>query len=122
VLKVLYIVLGSICICLGILGIVVPGLPTTPFMLLAAWFYFRSSKRLYNKLIKHKLFGKYIRRYEKDKAISLRTKIYSISLMWIMISLSTIFLISENYIRLIVISVGIVGTIVMGFVIKTYKK
>jgi uncharacterized membrane protein YbaN (DUF454 family) len=122
VLKILYIVLGTICICLGILGILVPGLPTTPFVLLAAWFYFRSSEKLYNKLINHKILGKYISQFEKNKAITVRTKIYSISLMWIMISLSTIFLISENYIRLIVISVGIVGTVVMGFVIKTLKK
>ena len=121
-LKVIYIVLGSICIFLGILGIVIPGLPTTPFMLLAAWFYFRSSERLHNKLISNKLLGKYISQYEKNKAISFKTKLYSISIMWIMISLSCIFLISENYIRLIVVVVGLIGTLVMGLIIKTLRK
>ncbi len=119
--KVVFIILGSICVLLGAIGILVPGLPTTPFMLLAAWFYFRSSDKLYQKLINNKLLGKYICRYEKNKAISLRTKIYSIAIMWIMIAVSVIFLINSDILKIIVSLVGIIGTVVMGFVIKTFK-
>lgn len=106
---------------LGAIGIVVPGLPTTPFMLLAAWFYFRSSEKLHQKLINNKFLGKYICRYERNKAISVKTKLYSIALMWLMIGVSVIFLIDSDLVRIIVITVGLVGTIVMGFIIKTLK-
>jgi uncharacterized membrane protein YbaN (DUF454 family) len=121
-LKVLYIILGSFSIFLGILGIIIPGLPTTPFMLLGAWFYLRSSEKLYNKLIKNKFLGKYIRKYYDNKAISLKTKIYSIVLMWIMISISVIFFIKILSVKIIVLLIGLIGTLVMGFVIKTLKK
>lgn len=121
-LKILYIVLGSLAVLLGALGIIIPGLPTTPFLLLAAWFFFRSNEKLYKLLINNKFLGKYICRYEKRKAIGLKTKIYSIALMWLMISLSVGFLISSNVARLVVIIVGLIGTIVMGFVIKTYRE
>lgn len=121
-LKILYIVLGSLAVLLGALGIIIPGLPTTPFLLLAAWFFFRSNEKLYKLLINNKFLGKYICRYEKRKAISLKTKIYSIALMWLMISLSVVFLISSDVVRIVVVGVGLVGTIIMGFVIKTYRE
>ncbi len=121
-IKILYIVLGSLSVFLGIIGIVVPGLPTTPFMLLAAWFYIRSSDKLYNKLINNKFLGKYIYRYKENKAIPLSTKIYSILVMWLMIAFSVGFFINSIPAKIVVVATGIIGTIVMGFVIKTLKK
>ena len=61
--KVLLIILGTIFLGLGILGIFIPGLPTTPFLLLTAALYLRSSQRLYQKLISNKILGKYIQNY-----------------------------------------------------------
>lgn len=122
IVKILFIVLGSLSLLLGILGIFVPGLPTTPFLLLTAWFYIRSSKKLYDKLIRNKFLGKYIVKFNKDRGISKKTKIYSIIIMWVMISLSTIFFIESISFKILVISIGIIGTFVMGFVIKTVKK
>ncbi len=101
---------------------IIPGLPTTPFLLLAAWFFLRSNNKLHKLLINNNILGNYIRKYENNKAISIRTKIYSIAIMWIMISLSTIFLIESNFIKVIVLIVGLIGTVVMGFVIKTFKE
>ncbi|MDD2386700.1 MAG: YbaN family protein [Bacteroidales bacterium] len=121
-IKIIYIVLGSLSVLLGIIGIVVPGLPTTPFMLLAAWFYIRSNDKLYNKLINNKFLGKYISQYQKNKAIPLATKIYSILIMWLMIALSVILFITSIPAKIVVVVTGIIGTIVMGFVIKTLKK
>jgi uncharacterized membrane protein YbaN (DUF454 family) len=118
-LKIFLIILGTICISLGILGIFIPGLPTTPFLLLAASLYVRSSDKLYNKLINHKILGKYIYNYRKNKGITKKTKIYSIILMWVMISCSVIFFIKIFYVKIIVLTVGLIGTIIMGFVIKT---
>jgi len=116
------VMLGVISFGLGVLGIFVPGLPTTPFLLLSAFLFFRSSEKLYNWLIHHPRFGAYIRYYRIYKAIPLKTKIYATALMWLMIFISTVFFIEHIVIDIIVIAAGVTGTIVMNFVIPTYKK
>ena len=68
-MKTLYIVLGSISLALGILGIFLPLLPTTPFLLLTAALYFKGSPRLYNWLLNHRHFGPYIRNFRENKAM-----------------------------------------------------
>lgn len=72
-------------LALGIIGIFLPLLPTTPFLLLTAALYVRSSPRLYNRLLHHKYLGSYIRNFRENKAIPLRAKIISVSLIWITI-------------------------------------
>ncbi len=111
---------GTICLVLGALGILFPGLPTTPFLLLAAALYSRSSKRLHKWLINNRLFGEYIKNFKERKAISLPTKISSISLMWIMIICSCCFFVESILLRSIIITVGLIGTVVM-IKIPTYK-
>ncbi len=78
----LCIILGSISLALGILGIFLPLLPTTPFLLLTAALYFKGSPRLYNWLLNHRHFGPYIRNFRENKAIPLRAKVISLVLMW----------------------------------------
>jgi len=70
--RVALIVVGTISTALGILGIFVPILPTTPFLLLAAACYSRSSQRFYDWLLNNKYFGNYIRNYLEKKGIPLR--------------------------------------------------
>lgn len=74
--------LGSVSLVLGIVGIFVPMLPTTPFLLLTAALYFRSSPRLYAWLMNHPRLGTYIRNFRENKAIPLRVKVISVSLVW----------------------------------------
>ena len=121
-IKILLIFLGTVSLSLGIIGIAVPGLPTTPFLLLAATLYFRSSKRLYRWLLDTKYFGPYIRNYRENRAIDVKVKIYSIVLMWLMILSSVIFFIDNNIVRIIVVSVGIIGTIVMAMIPTIRRK
>ena len=109
--KTLFVVLGSVSLALGIIGIVVPGLPTTSFVLLSAYLYARSSERLYNKLLNHKFLGGYIKDFQKG--VSVRTKVRAISMMWTMIFVSAYFFIENLYVRLVLIGVGFVGTFVM---------
>lgn len=80
--KIIYIFLGSLCLFLGTLGIVLPLLPTTPFWLLTAYFYMNASGRLYQKVMSIPLFGYTIRNFQRYKAIPIRVKIISISLLW----------------------------------------
>ena len=120
--KGILVTLGIISFGLGVLGIFVPGLPTTPFLLLSAFLFFRSSEKLYNWLIHHPRFGAYIRYYRIHKAIPLKTKIYATALMWLMVFISTVFFIEQAIVDIIVIAAGLTGTIVMNWVIPTYKK
>ena len=82
-MKYLLITLGSICLALGVIGIFLPLLPTTPFLLLSAALYVRSSDRLYQWLIHQKYLGDYIRNFREHRAIPLRAKILSVSMVWI---------------------------------------
>lgn len=84
-MKTLFIILGSLSLGLGVLGIFVPLLPTTPLLLLAAALYFKSSPRLYEWLLNHPRLGEYIRNFREYRAIPLRAKVVSVSLVWITI-------------------------------------
>ncbi|NLZ72621.1 MAG: DUF454 domain-containing protein [Bacteroidales bacterium] len=81
-MKTICIIFGTLSLTLGITGIFLPLLPTTPFLLLTAALYFKGSPRLYQWLLNHKHFSIYIRNYRENKALPLRAKIVSISLMW----------------------------------------
>lgn len=118
--KAVFIVLGTISLGLAVLGVFIPGLPTTPFVLLAAALYMRSSEKLYNSLMRSKFFKQYIDEYQKKKGMSLKLKIISIAIMWIMIFFSC-FLIDDKTFTIIMIVVGFVGTIVMGFIVPNAK-
>lgn len=82
-MKIVGIILGSVALALGIVGIVVPLLPTTPLLLLAATLYLHSSPRLYAWLIRQKYLGVYIRNFRENRAIPLHAKIVSVVLVWL---------------------------------------
>jgi uncharacterized membrane protein YbaN (DUF454 family) len=90
-MKYLCLVFGIISLTLGIIGIFLPVLPTTPFLLLSAFLFARSSNKLYNWLLNHKVLGEYIRGFLQEKAIPLHIKIYSISVLWLTIICSILF-------------------------------
>jgi uncharacterized membrane protein YbaN (DUF454 family) len=119
--KPILIFFGTVFLFLGIAGIFIPGLPTTPFLLLTAGLYVRSSGKLYRNLIKSKFIGSYITDFQRDKGLTLASKLYSISTMWIMILISNVLLVESLQAKLIIIGAGIIGTIVMGFIIPTVR-
>ena len=92
---------GSIALGLGFLGIFLPILPTTPFLILAAVCFLHSSKRLYLWLTGHRLLGPYIRNYLKYKAISKRAKIASLSLMWPVILTTSFLLVDIVWVKIL---------------------
>ena len=107
--KGLLIATGVISVALGVLGIVVPLLPTTPFLLLAAACFVRSSPRLYNWLIHHKWFGDYIRFYREHRAIPLQDKIVTLVILWSVISFTALRVVTAWWLRglLAAIAVGV---------------
>ena len=76
---------GSVFLGLGAIGVVLPVLPTTPFLLLALACYFRSSERMTHWMLNNKYFGKYIKNYREGKGIPIKTKIFAIAILWITI-------------------------------------
>ena len=73
---------GIISVALGSLGIILPLLPTTPFLLLAAYLFSQSSEKFHDKLMKNRVLGKYIYNYTERKGIILRDKIISLITLW----------------------------------------
>jgi uncharacterized membrane protein YbaN (DUF454 family) len=100
---------GTFLIGISIIGIFIPVLPTTPFILLAAALYAKSSKRFYKWLVNNRVLGKYIKNYREGKGIPLKVKIIAISVLWITIGYSVIFAIDILWIRilLVIIAIGV---------------
>jgi uncharacterized membrane protein YbaN (DUF454 family) len=117
--KSIFVLLGSCALAIGLLGIITPGLPTTPFLLLAAGLYLRGSEKLYNRLIANPATGPYILDYQRKKGMTLNLKIGSIALMWTMIGLSVHFFLDHWLLQAGIILLGCAGTVVMGFLVKT---
>ena len=82
-MKVLLTVLGLLSLGLGILGIFLPVLPTTPLLLLSAALFLRGNRRLYDWLMNHPRFGRYIQNFTVHKAIPLHVKIVAIAMIWL---------------------------------------
>ncbi len=120
-MKIFFIIIGTICLILGIIGIFVPLLPTTPFLLLAAATYFRGSKPLYDWLLSHKYLGTHIRNFREHRAVPLQTKIGTLILLWGSISYSLIFTEIPLWVRILLfcIAVGVTWHILS---FKTLKK
>lgn len=110
-LKYILLISGLFFVGLGFVGVAIPGLPTTPFLLLAAACFIRSSDRLYNWIINHKTFGKFIQDYQNRKVIPLRIKIIAISAMSIMVLYSSLFLIDNIPVSIVIVLAGLVGAI-----------
>ncbi len=81
-------IVASIAVVLAVLGLFLPVLPTTPFLLLASACYARGSKRMHNWLLSNRLFGETLRNYENCKAIPLRAKIIALLMLWGSLSFS----------------------------------
>ncbi len=120
--KVLYISIGILSVCLGIIGIFVPGLPTTPFLLLSSWLFYKSSKRMHDFLHRSKWLGDYIRRYESKQGVSWTSKLISIGCMWTMISISTFVVLENWHFRILLLVLGLIGTVSVIFIVPTSKK
>ena len=107
--KSILIAAGFLSLGLGLAGIILPILPTTPFLLLAAACFFRGSDRLYQRLMDHEVLGEHIRNFREHKAIPRSTKVSSIILLWITMLVSIFFVVDVLALRLLLggIAVGV---------------
>jgi uncharacterized membrane protein YbaN (DUF454 family) len=109
--KVILIGVGCVSLSTGIIGIFVPLLPTTPFLLLSAACFLRSSDRLHYWLINHYIFGAYIKNYLNYKAITRKSKIVSIFLLWIFLTSSVLLFVKMLWIKILLFIIAIGVTI-----------
>lgn len=106
--KFIIIVIGLLSLVLGVIGIFVPLLPTTPFLLLSASLFVRSSPALYEWLISNRYLGKYIRNYRENRSIPMRGKITSVVLLWLSIGYCFFCIVHEEvWIRVILVVIAI---------------
>ncbi len=105
--RTLLIIAGIVSLALGIIGIPIPLLPTTPFLLLSAFLFGRSSVKLYNWLINHRYFGPFIRDYREKRGVNLKIKIGSITILWITILYSVFFVANILWVRILLVLIGI---------------
>jgi uncharacterized membrane protein YbaN (DUF454 family) len=108
--KNLYIFIGTFFLIIGGIGIVIPILPTTPFLILTTICYMRGSKRLYNWIIKNRIFGNFIKNYYEGNGVSLQAKLVSISFLWITISISIFFIVEIVWIEIILVVIAMAVT------------
>lgn len=120
--RIVYVILGLLCVVLGALGVVVPGLPTTPFLLLASWLFYRSSPRLQEWLLRSWL-GTYIRSYRRRGGMKIAQKASAIGIMVTMVLLSTfVFIPAGSVARIIVPIAGAIGVLTVIFAVPNAKE
>ena len=121
IIRILWIVLGSFFVAIGGIGAIIPGLPTTLFLILAAACYIRSSQRLYDWLINNKTFGPYLRDYREGKGIPKRAKVLAVSMIIVFVSYAVFFGIESLNLKIAAGILGIVGLLYVLFKVPVSK-
>lgn len=109
---------GTLSTGLGIIGIFVPILPTTPFLLLAAACYMRSSGRFYQWLTNNRVFGAYVRNYVEGRGMPVRMKLFIILLLWLTMGLTIAFGVQNTIVRIVLVCIAIGVTVHIALVRK----
>lgn len=104
--KAMYGSFGFLFLTLGIIGIFFPVLPTTPFMLLASFFFLRSSERMHRWIMNHRVFGPPVKNYMENRSMKKSTKVKAISTLWLSLGLS-LYLVKNIYVDILLIVIGI---------------
>ena len=119
--KGIFVVAGTISLGLGAVGVFLPILPTTPFLLLSAACYYKGSERMHRWLLSNKLFGSYIRNYKEGKGISQMGKIFTLFLLWITICYSALFMVNNYIVQIVLFAIAIAVTIHI-MTLPTFRK
>jgi len=118
--KVLLIAAGTVFAGLGLVGMFVPLLPTTPMLLLAAFCYARSSGRFYRWLMTNRVFGDYLRSYREGRGITLKHKVMALTLLWATIGYAAWFLVPAWWGKALLLAVA-AGVTVHLTTVKTLR-
>jgi uncharacterized membrane protein YbaN (DUF454 family) len=109
---------GTILAGLGIVGVFVPGLPTTPFVLLAALCYMRSSERMLRWLTSHRRLGPHVKTFVETRAVSRKAKLTALVMGWTFLGATALFVAESLFLKTLLLSLGLVKTVAI-LLIKT---
>jgi uncharacterized protein len=109
--RILLTLLGFLFASIGIIGILFPVLPTTPWLLLAAACWMRSSTRFYDWLMNHRILGSYLRNYREHRGITARHRLVTLAFLWAGISISALFLVSRLWLSVLLFAIAVGVTI-----------
>ena len=119
--KAVFVVTGTISLALGTIGIFLPILPTTPFLLISVACYYKGSERMHQWLLNNKLFGSYIRNYKEGKGISPVAKALTLFLLWITICVSAFYVFDNYIVQIVLVAIAIAVTIHI-ITLPTFRK
>jgi len=108
--RIVLVTAGSLCLAAGIVGIFLPVLPTTPFLILAAGCYARGSPGFHRRLLSNRVFGDFIRNYKEGRSMKLGHKLISLLLLWLTLAFTGWFAVSSLLVRLLLLGVGVAVT------------
>ena len=120
-IRVLWLALGLLFTVVGLIGLIVPGLPTTPLMIVAAACFFRSSKRLFNWVLSNKYFGNYVKDFREGRGMPRKAKFIALGFIWLFVSISVFVGIPDHlvYVKILTLLAACTGTGVI-ITIPTY--
>mgnify|MGYP003292075116 CR=1 FL=1 len=110
-MNILLTISGLLALGLGICGIFLPVLPTTPFLLLSAALFLRGNRRLYDWLMNHPRLGPYISNFLKHKSIPLKIKVFSVTMLWLTLSYCALFVTDNLLLRILFLVIAVSVTI-----------
>ena len=112
--RIIWFILGFTVMCIGLVGIVVPGLPTTPLMILAAACFAKSSQKFYDWIIYNKMFGHHVKNYREGKGIPKKSKPIILGTMWTFVLFAVLIAIPDSapdVSRIATLVLAVIGTI-----------
>ncbi len=121
-MRLVYLISGLSCVAMGGVGVFVPGLPTTVFFIMAAWCLSRSSKRLENWVLNLPGIGPMVSDYRAGLGMPRRAKVLAIGSMAVAVGLSAFVFIDDLTVRVIVLAVGLLGAVYVGFAVPTRER
>lgn len=114
----LYLISGILLVAIGVIGIFLPVLPTTIFLILASACFVKSSRKANEWLRNHKILGAYLKNYQDKTGLTIKAKVFNLTFLWLMISVSAFFFTEEFYIRFLLFAIA-VGVTIHLLLIKT---
>ena len=109
-LKLVYNIIGTVSLFFGFIGVLLPIIPTTPFVLLSAACYYKGSERLHGWLSGNEVFGPMIRDYEEHGGMRKATKMKALTIMWVAVLASTLLILDTLTMRALILLIAVIGT------------
>ena len=104
--KLFFIALGTLSLGVGLLGVIIPVLPTTPFLILAVACYLRGSERLHHWMLNNSLFGGLVKDYLEGRGMKAKQKVFTLIFLWLTITITVVFFIEAFTVKVLLLLIA----------------